>query len=66
MLQAKSIGTIHLSDRRQVTVTLRPQWWVSEMGNWGLEGKEEGVLKANDDWLVADSNYCGGDIPYLG
>lgn len=38
--------------------------WVSEMGNWGLEGREKGVLKANEDWLVVDSNYCGGDIPW--
>lgn len=34
------------------------------MGNWGLEGREKGVLKANEDWLVVDSNYCGGDIPW--
>lgn len=66
MLQAESIGIIYLSEGRLVTVGLRPQWWVSEMGNWGLEGKEEGILKANEDWLMVGSNYCGGDSPYLG
>ena len=32
-------------DRRQVMIGLRPRWWVSEIGNWGLEGKDEGSLR---------------------
>lgn len=40
----------------------RPQWWVSEMGSWGLDGKEE---EEEEDCLVVGSSYRCGDTPHL-
>lgn len=41
-------------------MSLRPQQWVSDMGNES-GSKERGVLKVNQDQLVGS-----GDISYLG
>lgn len=38
-----------------------PQWWASEMENWGLDGKED----KDEDWLVVGSSYWCGDILHL-
>ena len=45
VLQGESKGVKSPSVRRQVMIGLRPRLWVLEIGNWGLEGKDEGSLR---------------------